>query len=212
MASLKRIMIQDFIESWPLSKTISPTQAPWKITANAENFIRVAQARLDSGFQFKNDIAIHETATIEAGAVIKGPAIIGPDCFIAAGAYLRGGIYLEQACIIGPYSELKTTFILAGSKLAHLNFVGDCIIGADVNIEAGAIIANYRNEFEDKSIRIWFDRAIIETGVEKFGAIVGDGVRIGANTVVAPGAVLPMGSKIGRQELVDQYPKLDMIS
>jgi bifunctional N-acetylglucosamine-1-phosphate-uridyltransferase/glucosamine-1-phosphate-acetyltransferase GlmU-like protein len=77
--------------------------------------------------------------------------------------------------------------MFAGSKLAHMNFVGDSIIGADVNIEAGVIIANYRNELESRNIRIGYREQVINTGVGKFGALVGDGSRIGANAVIAPG-------------------------
>ena len=96
--------------------------------------------------------------------------------------------------------------MFAGSKLAHLNFVGDSIIGADVNIEAGAIIANYRNELESPNIRIAYQGQVIDTGVAKFGALVGDGSRIGANAVIAPGALLERGSIVGRLQLIDQKP------
>lgn len=127
----------------------------------------------------RNDAAIHRTAHIEDGAAIKGPALIGPGCFIASSALLRGGCWLERDCIIGPSCELKTSFVFAGGKLAHLNFVGDSVIGAGVNIEAGAMITNYRNESTDKRIRIRIGENVIETGVEKFGALVGDGAKIG---------------------------------
>lgn len=150
--------------------------------------------------------AVHRSAAIKSGAVLKSAVIIGPNCFVAAGAYLRGGVYLDENCIIGPGSELKTSFMFKGSKLAHLNFVGDSILGADVNIEAGAIIANYRNECDDKSIRFSRGESVIETGIDKFGALVGDGSRIGANAVVAPGAILDPATKIPRLTLLDQRP------
>jgi bifunctional N-acetylglucosamine-1-phosphate-uridyltransferase/glucosamine-1-phosphate-acetyltransferase GlmU-like protein len=138
--------------------------------------------------------------------VLKGSGIIGARCFVASGSYLRGGAYLAEDCIIGPNSELKSSVMFAGSKIAHLNFVGDSIVGSGVNIEAGAIIANYRNELADKRIRILSDGVIIDTGVDKFGALVGDHVRIGANSVIAPGAVILPETKIGRLQLIDQYP------
>jgi bifunctional N-acetylglucosamine-1-phosphate-uridyltransferase/glucosamine-1-phosphate-acetyltransferase GlmU-like protein len=106
---------------------------------------------------------------------------------------------------VGPGSELKTSLMFKGAKLAHLNFVGDSILGAGVNVEAGAIIANYRNEFDDKTIRFRFGDKVVETHVEKFGALVGDGVEIGANAVIAPGAVLAPGTRVARLSLVDQY-------
>lgn len=95
--------------------------------------------------------------------------------------------------------------MLAGSKLAHFNFVGDSIIGERVNIEAGAIIANYRNELDGALIRIRYGDQVIDTGVNKFGALVGDGCKIGANAVIAPGALLLPDSRVPRLALVDQF-------
>ncbi len=163
-------------------------------------------ASLDVDYRSSGNVAVHASATIEPGAVVKGPAIIGPRCLVAAGAYLRGGVYLDEECIVGPNAELKSSLLFRGSKLAHLNFVGDSILGASVNIEAGAIVANYRNELDDKRIRISHAGKVIDTGVEKFGILAGDGVRIGANAVVAPGAILPPDSKVSRLSLVDQRP------
>src|SRR5262249_52825454 len=107
-------------------------------------------------------------------------------------------------CVIGPNAELKTSFLFRGAKLAHLNFVGDSILGEAVNVEAGAVIANRRNECEDRRIRIRVGRDVIDTGVETFGALVGDRSRIGANAVVAPGALLAPDSVVPRLALVDQ--------
>jgi len=97
--------------------------------------------------------------------------------------------------------------MFAGSKLAHMNFVGNSIIGADVNVEAGAIIANHRNEREDCNIRIVYHGLVIDTGVDRFGALVGDGSRLGANAVIAPGALLEPGLIVGRLQLIDQKPE-----
>ncbi len=96
--------------------------------------------------------------------------------------------------------------MLLGAKIAHLSFVGDSIIGAGANIEAGAMLANYRNEREDRRIRIMFEGAVIDTGVEKFGSLVGDGSKIGANAVIAPGALIRAGEIVDRLALVDQSP------
>lgn len=179
---------------------------PWRVTQAAEPLIRSAIASLGGDYHIEDLVAVHRSAVIENGSNLKGPAIVGPRCRVAAGGYLRGGTFLADDCTIGPGSELKTSFVFPGSKIAHLNFVGDSIIGSGVNVEAGAIIANYRNELADKTIRILADGVPINTGVEKFGALVGDGVRIGANAVVAPGALLPPDTRVGRLELVDQYP------
>ena len=80
------------------------------------------------------------------------------------------------------------------------------MVGSEVNIEAGAIIANYRNELPNKAIRIRSGANIIETSVTKFGALVGDRTKIGANSVIAPGAILGPDEKVARLQLVDQCP------
>lgn len=200
-------LLTRFVERWRASPFGAVTEAPWRVTGQAEALIRSAIARLDSGYDLRAGVAVHGSATVENGAVVKGPAIIGPRSFVAAGAYLRGGVWLEEACIVGPNAELKTSFLFRGAKLAHLNFVGDSILGEEVNIEAGAVIANYRNELAHKAIRILHEGRIVDTGVEKFGALVGDGARIGANAVLAPGALVPPGLVIGRLQCVDQSPE-----
>lgn len=195
-----------------------PGLQPWSVTSTLAELVLAAIPNLGPDYRREGHFARHKTATIEPGASIKGPAIIGPRCFIASTALLRGGVLLDQDCIIGPSCELKTAVMLRGSKLAHLNFVGDSIIGHDVNIEAGAMIANYRNEKSDKRIRIVVPSdpvsvsafgpagTIIDTGVDKFGAVVGDHTRIGANAVIAPGAIVAPGTIVRRLELIDQGP------
>jgi NDP-sugar pyrophosphorylase family protein len=200
------IDINDFIASWPSSGFARHSLRPWEITSQAVELIRSMIDELGDGYALDGDKAIHTSANVEDGAVIKGPTILGPRSFVAAGAYLRGGVFLGEDCIVGPSCELKTTIMFRGSKIAHLSFVGDSILGADVNIEAGAIVANYRNEMYDKRIRIVWRESIIDTGVEKFGALIGDHARIGANAVVAPGALIEPGRRLARLGKLDQHP------
>jgi NDP-sugar pyrophosphorylase family protein len=150
---------------------------------------------------------IHNTATIEAGAIIKSPAVISDGCLIASTAYLRGGVFLDQGVIIGPGCELKTSVVMARSTLAHFNFAGDSIIGSDVNFEAGAVVANHFNERRDKEVRIYIHGQEIRSGVDKFGAVVGDHCRLGANAVLSPGTVLNPNEVVGRLVLINQAAK-----
>ncbi|WP_455923626.1 LpxA family transferase [Pseudomonas putida] len=177
---------------------------PWQLVADAPGHVLARQAALPGDeYRIVDQVAIHRTATVEPGAVLKGPLVVGPGCFIAAGAYLRGGCWLAAHCIIGPGAELKTSFMFAGSKLAHFNFVGDSVLGRDVNLEAGSIVCNYRNERADKQVRVRLGGELVATGCDKFGALIGDGARIGANAVLAPGALLVPGTVIGRGTLYD---------
>ncbi len=201
-----QVDIGDFIESWRSSRFFASNRAPWALTASAPELISRAIASLTPDFDTRNDVAVHRTAVVESGAVVKAPAIIGPRAFVASSAYLRGGVVLDEDCTVGPACELKTTFLFPRAKVAHLSFVGDSILGSDVNVEAGAIIANYRNEMDDKRIRIVREGFIIDTGVEKFGALVGDGAKIGANTTIAPGALIARGRRVPRLSRIDQHP------
>ena len=176
----------------------------WNVTTNLIHLLREKTGLLDKHYKVSGGLAVHDSAEIEKGAVIKGNGIIGPGCFVASGAYLRGGVYLFDKVTIGPGCEVKTTVILSGSTLAHFNYVGDSVIGRNVNFEAGAVIANHHNDKVDKKISVIHQGKRIDTGLEKFGAIVGDDCKIGANAVLCPGTVLTAASIVQRLQLIDQ--------
>lgn len=180
---------------------------PWELVAQAPQIVRTLLAGLAAGdFIIDGEVALHGSAIIEPGAVLKGPLVIGPGCFIAAGAYLRGGNWLDAGCTVGPGAELKSSFVFAGTTLAHFNFVGDSVLGADVNLEAGSIVCNHRNERADPEVHVWLHGTRLATGQARFGALIGDGCRIGANAVLAPGVMLAPATVVGRGRLVDQDP------
>ena len=179
--------------------------SPWEITCQSEEIIRQLLAELPIGeYVIADEVAIHRSATVETGAVLKGPLILSAACFVANGAYLRGGNWVAANCTFGPGSELKSSFVFANTKLAHFNFVGDSVLGEGVNLEAGSVICNYRNEREAKEVMFRLESGLHPTGVTKFGALIGDDSRIGANAVVAPGALCRPGSVVRRAELCDQ--------
>ena len=99
---------------------------------------------------------------------------------------------------------MKSSFLFAGPVLAHFNFVGASLLGREVNLEAGSVIANRRNERSNKRITLSSASGPHDLPVERFGALVGDGTQIGANAVVTPGALLPPDTIIERLQLVDQ--------
>ncbi len=189
-----------FPDEWRL-----PDIAPWDLCADIVAIIQQRLEQLPSAYvRGAAGIAIHPSATIEQGAVLKPPCIIGENCFVAAYAYLRGGVWLAPNVILGPSVEVKSSLIGEDSKAAHFNFLGDSVIGRNVNIEAGAIVANYRNERSDKEIVCFDGERLIRTGRDKFGSLIGDGCRIGANAVLAPGTILKPATVVPRLALVDQ--------
>jgi len=199
------IQLEDFVgalRSSPLAPWASCS--PWELTSQSEALVRRMLASLSmTEFRIENEVAVHVTAIVETGAVLKGPLILGPQCFVAASAYLRRGNWVGDHCTFGPGAELKSSFVFSGTTLAHFNFVGDSILGSDVNLEAGSILCNHRNERADKEILVRVGLDLHRVGCTKFGAVVGDRCRIGANAVVAPGALLKSGSAVARLSLFD---------
>jgi UDP-N-acetylglucosamine diphosphorylase / glucose-1-phosphate thymidylyltransferase / UDP-N-acetylgalactosamine diphosphorylase / glucosamine-1-phosphate N-acetyltransferase / galactosamine-1-phosphate N-acetyltransferase len=177
---------------------------PWDLTASIQSILVQKIKSLSSEFQITNDVAIHKKARIEENVTLKGPIIISDGCFIGAHAYLRAGVFLGEKSVIGPGCEVKSSFILSGSALAHFNFVGDSLVGSFVNMEAGSIIANHFNERLDKTIYVVIDKKKTAINITKFGALVGDHTKIGANAVLSPGTILSPQSIVKRLELVEQ--------
>jgi len=139
-------------------------------------------------------ITIGEGTVIEEGAFIKGPAIIGKNCLIRHGAYIRENVIIGDNSLIGHSVEIKNSVVLNNSHISHFNYIGDSIIGNDVNLSGGSITANFR--LDGASVMIKNDEEQFETGLAKLGAIVGDGSRIGVNSVLNPGTILSKNSKV----------------
>ena len=177
---------------------------PWLIIQNLESIIFEKIKLLSDDFEINNGIAIHKTAIVEKNAILKAPLIIEENCFVAANACLRNGVFLSKNVKIGMGVEIKSSIILNNSAVAHFNFIGDSIIGENVNFEAGSITANHFNERENKEIFVKIDDNIINTQVVKFGSLIGDYSKIGANAVLSPGTILKKNSVVKRLELIEQ--------
>jgi len=198
------IQVNDYIQEFQNLFSSEGTIQPWEITANLEDIISRHLSELSEDFRIENNVAVHKTAIIEQGVILKGSMIISENCFIGANAYLRGPIYLGTSVKIGPNSEVKQSMVFNNSTIAHFNYVGNSILGQNVNLEAGSICANHYNESPNKNIFVsWFGQ-LIDTKTEKFGSLVGDNSKIGANAVLSPGTILEKNSIVKRLELVQQ--------
>lgn len=185
--------------------SLSKDSLPWEIIDSIDELINSLMPHLkERNFEIQDNIAIHETAIVENGVTIKKNTIIGPRCIIKSGAYLRNGVYLVSDVTIGANTEIKQSIIFKNSCAAHLNYVGNSLIGEDVNLEAGSVLANHFNEREDKQIVILEKGERIYTGVKKFGSLIGDGSKIGANSVLNPGTILPTNTTVPRLTHIDQ--------
>jgi NDP-sugar pyrophosphorylase family protein len=199
--------ITAFIKVFGQTFPIQENKFPWIIMSQLQEMLSSHFKSLDKNeYLIKENIAIHKSAVIEQGVVMKGIGIIGENCFVGAHAYLRGRFFLGKKVSVGPGCEIKSSLIFDSSALAHFNFVGDSILGSSVNMEAGSVIANHYNDRAEKEITVTFENKKIKTGVSKFGALVGDNVKIGANAVLSPGTILQTGQIVKRLELVEQNP------
>lgn len=181
---------------------------PWHITDNIAEIITKLVNALNDEFNIKDDVAIHKTAIIENNAMIKGPAYIGKGVRISANAYLRSGVILDEGVHIGAGCEVKQSIIFANTAVAHFNYIGNSVVGSGVNFEAGSVAANHFNERENKVISVMIGGSPVNTGVTKFGSLVGDGSRIGANAVLSPGTILAKKTVVRRLELIEQVKQI----
>jgi UDP-N-acetylglucosamine diphosphorylase / glucose-1-phosphate thymidylyltransferase / UDP-N-acetylgalactosamine diphosphorylase / glucosamine-1-phosphate N-acetyltransferase / galactosamine-1-phosphate N-acetyltransferase len=143
-------------------------------------------------------VFIGEGTVVEDGAMIKGPAIIGRNCQIRHNAYIREHVIIGDGCVVGNSCELKHSVLFDGCQVPHFNYVGDSILGHQAHLGAGVKISNVKLDRENIFVEV--EGRPFDTGLRKFGALLGDGTEIGCNAVLNPGSV------IGRNALV--YPNV----
>ncbi len=149
-------------------------------------------------------IYVHPDVVLSTCIRIEGPVYIEEGAQIRHGAYLRPGTYISSGCIVGHCSEIKNTLMLPYSKAPHFNYVGDSILGYEVNLGAGAKISNVRLDRRTVPIQL-SDMTKLDSGLTKFGAMIGDSSEIGCNVVTNPGAVIPSSSAVPPNTVVTGY-------
>lgn len=184
----------------PLAAEFLPDM-PWQLLGSPlDEFLahlpsQSIEIRLPPDIHLLGDrIHIGRGTTILPGAVIEGPIWIGENVEIRPGAYLRGGCYIGDGAVVGTHTEVKRAIFLPGAKAPHQNYVGDSILGAGVNLGAGTILSNFRHDGGEIHLSVGLGR--IPTGRRKLGAILGDGVATGCNSVLHPGVVVGADSHL----------------
>ncbi len=165
----------------------------WDVLPQLESYITslFANGTVVGNYNGQKDVYIGEGTIVHEGVRIEGPAIIGDNCVIAHAAYIRGGCLFGNNVRIGHGAEIKHSVFFNGAVAAHLNYVGDSIIGNNVNISGGAMLANFR--LDKQEIIVKHEAGEHATGLQKFGAVIGDGANVGANAVLNPGTLLGKG-------------------
>jgi NDP-sugar pyrophosphorylase family protein len=158
---------------------------------------------LDGAYLIGDNIQIGKNSIVEPGAYIAGPTIIGEHTVVRNGAYIRGNVIIGDHCVVGHTSELKGAILLNHSGAPHFNYVGDSILGNHVNLGAGTKLSNLKLLKDTICIKI--DDKIYDTGLRKFGAVLGHHVQTGCNSVLNPGTLLGPGSLVYPSATVSGY-------
>ncbi len=140
------------------------------------------------------DIWVHRTAKVAPTAYIAGPAIIGPETEVRHCAFIRGDALIGAGCVVGNSTEVKNAILFDGVQVPHFNYVGDSILGYHAHMGAGAVTSNVRSDKQDVIIHHGDEH--MATGRMKCGAMLGDDVEVGCNSVLNPGTVVGRGSRI----------------
>jgi NDP-sugar pyrophosphorylase family protein len=194
-------------------------EAPWALLGEALDEVLAGLPSSDIQGQVLPDvhlvgdqIVICPGARLHPGVVIEGPIYIGRDVEIRPGAYLRGGSWIGDGAVVGANTEVKRAIFLPHAKAPHLNYVGDSILGAGVNLGAGTILSNFRHDGGEVRIAT-DDGPAIRSGRRKLGAILGDGVLTGCNCVLHPGVVVGQGTSLypGVQLRSGIYPEKSIV-
>ncbi len=167
-----------------------PVGYPWHIIEANEFFVNKIKGQnikgiIEDNVIIKGEVVIGEGSVLKSGTYIEGPVIIGDNCEIGPNCYLRKGVILGNNCKIGQACEVKNTIVFNNSKIPHLSYIGDSVIGEHVNLGAGTITANLRHD--NANVKSEVKDNILDSGRRKFGTVIGDNVHTGINTMIYPG-------------------------
>lgn len=169
---------------------------PWESLPKINDFILELGSKLDSSKYEKvgEDVWIAKTATVAPTAYIHGPAIIGENAEIRHCAFIRGKAIVGEGAVVGNSTELKNVILFNKVQVPHYNYVGDSILGYKSHMGAGSITSNVKSD--KKLVIVKNGSQTIETGMKKFGAMIGDNVEVGCGSVLNPGTVIGKNSNI----------------
>ncbi len=168
----------------------------WEVLADIGDFIIKlgTTLSLDEFEHPAEDVWIHKSVTVAETATLKGPLIIDADTEVRPGAFVRGKVIVGKNCVVGNSTELKNVVLFNTVQVPHYNYVGDSILGTHSHMGAGSITSNVKS---DKTLVVVKNgKEQIETGLKKFGAMIGDYVEVGCNSVLNPGTVIGKNSNI----------------
>lgn len=162
---------------------------PWQALKGIGAFIEdYAKTLSDEYKEVKPGVFVHESAHVYESAFLTAPCIIGPETEVRHCAFIRGNAFVGKGCVVGNSTELKNVILFDKVQVPHYNYVGDSILGFKAHMGAGSITSNVKS---DKTlVTVKTKKGPVETGLKKFGAMIGDETEVGCGSVLNPGTVL----------------------
>lgn len=168
---------------------------PWQALAGISGLIRQLGSELGSDYEQRApEVWVHKTAVVAPTAYLGGPCIIGAATEVRHGAFIRGSALVGENCVVGNSVELKNVILFDNVQTPHYNYVGDSILGYRSHMGAGSITSNVKSDKTPVVIRCGEEQ--MDTGRKKVGAMLGDYVEVGCNSVLNPGTVIGRGSHV----------------
>ena len=179
--SLKKTIAQALLEKY---------EYPWNALADIKSFTVWLGKRLsvDIFIEISENVWVAKSAKIFSSAYISSPCIIDEHSEVRHCAFIRGSAIIGKNCVVGNSTEVKNSIILDNVQIPHYNYIGDSILGYHSHLGAGAITSNVKSDKSLVSVRT--ENGTLETGLRKFGAMIGDFTEIGCNSVLCPGTVI----------------------
>lgn len=179
---------------------------PWDLLKANKKLLGLIHEQIagdvEKGATLKGEVIVEKGATIRNGAYVEGPVFIGEDSVIGPNCFIRPHTSLGKGVKVGNGCEVKNSLIMDGSSIGHLSYVGDSVIGRRVNFGAGTITANLRHD--NQSVKVTVKGKRVDSGRRKLGTIVGDDVKTGIGTLLAPGVVIHQGARTGIGVIVER--------
>ena len=172
------------------------TEYPWEVLPRIKDFVLALGPTLD-GSEYErvaDQVWIHRSCKVYDTAVILGPTIIGAETEVRPSAFIRSSVLVGRNCVVGNSTELKNCILFDRVQVPHYNYVGDSIFGYRAHTGAGAICSNVKSD--KTSVAVHGPEGELPTGLRKFGAILGDHVEVGCNSVLCPGTVIGQNSNV----------------
>lgn len=178
---------------------------PWEVLSKIrDEILRIGNSLSEDEYiKYGEDVWIARSAKVATSASITGPAIIGKEAEIRHCAFIRGNAIVGEGAVVGNSTELKNVILFNKVQVPHYNYVGDSILGYKAHMGAGAITSNVKSDKTLVTVRAGEEK--IETGLKKFGAILGDNVEVGCNSVLNPGTVIGRNSNIYPLSMVRRF-------